>query len=281
MASGTGYANRQSLARNEEAHLHRSPRMTVSSRLRQSCWRLDRQNSQLMLVPAIAPTATRWPTAKWSGSTADPIADTMPTASCPATKGEARVAKVVVDHAGVGRYVENIEADGASDPFIALIRSAGDTRLAKQLSKAMRGEPATAFLGVLDLPRSRAASRPARRLAQRRAFHRASGDEGRPVRACTITTASGSKYFALVTVLAGHAGPNDHRSEVGFAQMALTSTDKLLRRRACNYTAEALLLNGYRIRLLPTLVVCVESRQSPPRRLSGESFWLTTYATAA
>lgn len=50
------------------------------------------------------------------------------------------------------RYVENIEADGPSDPFIALIRSAGDSRVAKELLHAMRSEPAEAFLGVLDVP---------------------------------------------------------------------------------------------------------------------------------
>lgn len=50
------------------------------------------------------------------------------------------------------RYVENIEADGPSDPFVALIRSAGDTRVAKELLRAMRREPAEAFLGVLDVP---------------------------------------------------------------------------------------------------------------------------------
>ena len=50
------------------------------------------------------------------------------------------------------RYVENIEADGPSDPFVALIRSAGDTRVAKELLHAMRREPADAFLGVLDVP---------------------------------------------------------------------------------------------------------------------------------
>jgi len=50
------------------------------------------------------------------------------------------------------RYVENIEVDGPSDPFVALIRSAGDTRVAKELLHAMRREPADAFLGVLDVP---------------------------------------------------------------------------------------------------------------------------------
>ena len=50
------------------------------------------------------------------------------------------------------RYVERIEADGPSDPFIALIRSAGDTGVAKELLRAMRSEPAEAFLGVLDVP---------------------------------------------------------------------------------------------------------------------------------
>jgi AcrR family transcriptional regulator len=47
------------------------------------------------------------------------------------------------------RYVENIENDGAGDPFVALLRSAGDTPLAKELLKTMRGEPATTLLGVL------------------------------------------------------------------------------------------------------------------------------------
>lgn len=50
------------------------------------------------------------------------------------------------------RYVENIERDGTSDPFIALIRSAGDTHLAKELLRTMRGEPASALLGVLVIP---------------------------------------------------------------------------------------------------------------------------------
>jgi len=49
-------------------------------------------------------------------------------------------------------YVENIEADGPSDPFVALIRSAGDTQVAKELLHAMRREPAEAFLGVLNVP---------------------------------------------------------------------------------------------------------------------------------
>ncbi|MCT7657445.1 TetR/AcrR family transcriptional regulator [Mycobacterium deserti] len=47
-------------------------------------------------------------------------------------------------------YVEQIEADGPSDPFIALIRSAGDADIAKQLLRAMRMEPAAAYLAVLD-----------------------------------------------------------------------------------------------------------------------------------
>jgi AcrR family transcriptional regulator len=50
------------------------------------------------------------------------------------------------------RYVEQVEADGPNDPFIALIRSAGDVRVAKELLRAMRMEPAEAFLGALDLP---------------------------------------------------------------------------------------------------------------------------------
>jgi AcrR family transcriptional regulator len=49
-------------------------------------------------------------------------------------------------------YVEQIEADGPSDPFIALIRSAGDADIAKQLLRAMRMEPAAAYLAVLDTP---------------------------------------------------------------------------------------------------------------------------------
>lgn len=49
-------------------------------------------------------------------------------------------------------YVEQIEADGANDPFIALIRSAGDVRAANELLRAMRSEPADAYLGVLDSP---------------------------------------------------------------------------------------------------------------------------------
>lgn len=50
------------------------------------------------------------------------------------------------------RYVENIEADGLSDPFIALIRSADDTGVAKELLRAMRREPTAAVLDVLDVP---------------------------------------------------------------------------------------------------------------------------------
>lgn len=50
------------------------------------------------------------------------------------------------------RYVENIETDGLSDPFIALIRSADDSSVAKELLHAMRREPMTAVLGVLDVP---------------------------------------------------------------------------------------------------------------------------------
>jgi AcrR family transcriptional regulator len=50
------------------------------------------------------------------------------------------------------RYVERIEADGPNDPFIALIRSAGDTGVAKELLRAMRSEPAEAFLGLLNAP---------------------------------------------------------------------------------------------------------------------------------
>jgi AcrR family transcriptional regulator len=50
------------------------------------------------------------------------------------------------------RYVERVEADGPNDPFIALIRSAGDTGVAKELLRAMRSEPAEAFLDVLDVP---------------------------------------------------------------------------------------------------------------------------------
>ena len=49
-------------------------------------------------------------------------------------------------------YVEQIEADGPSDPFIALTRSAGDGHVAKQLLRAMRMEPADAYLAVLDTP---------------------------------------------------------------------------------------------------------------------------------
>lgn len=48
------------------------------------------------------------------------------------------------------RYVEQIEADGPADPFVALIRSAGDVQVAKELLHAMRLEPAESYLGVLD-----------------------------------------------------------------------------------------------------------------------------------
>jgi AcrR family transcriptional regulator len=47
-------------------------------------------------------------------------------------------------------FVERIEADGPSDPFIAVIRSAGDTDVAKQLMRAMRLEPAEAYLSTVD-----------------------------------------------------------------------------------------------------------------------------------
>ena len=49
-------------------------------------------------------------------------------------------------------FVERIEADGPSDPFIALIRSAGDTDVAKQLMRAMRMEPTQAYLSTMDAP---------------------------------------------------------------------------------------------------------------------------------
>lgn len=49
-------------------------------------------------------------------------------------------------------YVEQIEALGSSDPFVALIRSAGDTDVARRLLQAMRMEPADEFLSVLDVP---------------------------------------------------------------------------------------------------------------------------------
>lgn len=49
-------------------------------------------------------------------------------------------------------YVEQIEADGPVDPFVALIRSADDVDVAKELLRAMRREPADAFLSVLDTP---------------------------------------------------------------------------------------------------------------------------------
>lgn len=47
-------------------------------------------------------------------------------------------------------YVENIEADGSTDPFVAVIRSAGDTDVARQLLHAMRREPAEAYLSSLN-----------------------------------------------------------------------------------------------------------------------------------
>jgi AcrR family transcriptional regulator len=49
-------------------------------------------------------------------------------------------------------YVENIEADGPSDPFIALLRSAGDANIAKHLLHEMRAEPADTYLAGLDAP---------------------------------------------------------------------------------------------------------------------------------
>jgi AcrR family transcriptional regulator len=49
-------------------------------------------------------------------------------------------------------YVERIETDGSSDPFIALIRSANDIDVAKRLLRAMRMEPADAYLAALDAP---------------------------------------------------------------------------------------------------------------------------------
>jgi AcrR family transcriptional regulator len=49
-------------------------------------------------------------------------------------------------------YVERIEADGSSDPFIALIRSADDVDVAKRLLRAMRLQPADAYLAALDVP---------------------------------------------------------------------------------------------------------------------------------
>ena len=48
------------------------------------------------------------------------------------------------------RYVEHIEADGERDPFIALIRSSSDIRVARELLRDMRREPANVFLHVLD-----------------------------------------------------------------------------------------------------------------------------------
>lgn len=47
-------------------------------------------------------------------------------------------------------YVDQIEADGPRDPFVALIRSAGDVDVAKRLLHAMRQEPADRLLSVLD-----------------------------------------------------------------------------------------------------------------------------------
>ena len=47
-------------------------------------------------------------------------------------------------------FVERIEADGPSDPFIAVVRSAGDTDVAKQLMRAMRMKPAEASLSTMD-----------------------------------------------------------------------------------------------------------------------------------
>ena len=49
-------------------------------------------------------------------------------------------------------YVEQIEADGPKNPFIALIRSAGDADVAKKLLRAMRMEPADAYLSGLGTP---------------------------------------------------------------------------------------------------------------------------------
>jgi AcrR family transcriptional regulator len=47
-------------------------------------------------------------------------------------------------------YVERVEADGPNDPFVALLRSAGDTDVAKHLLRAMRMEPAEAYLSAMD-----------------------------------------------------------------------------------------------------------------------------------
>lgn len=47
-------------------------------------------------------------------------------------------------------YVERIEEDGSQDPFIALIRSAADIDVAKQLLRAMRMQPADAYLAGFD-----------------------------------------------------------------------------------------------------------------------------------
>lgn len=67
------------------------------------------------------------------------------------------VQPVVGDIAGLPEriareYVQRIEADGPRDPFVALIRSAGDLDVAKQLLRAMRMEPADAYLAMLGVP---------------------------------------------------------------------------------------------------------------------------------
>jgi AcrR family transcriptional regulator len=52
----------------------------------------------------------------------------------------------------VRAYVESIDSLGVHDPFVAVIRSAGDTDVAKSLLQAMRREPAEAFADALDVP---------------------------------------------------------------------------------------------------------------------------------
>ena len=45
-------------------------------------------------------------------------------------------------------YVERIDANEARDPFVAIIRSAGDAEVARALLQAMRTKPIAAFANV-------------------------------------------------------------------------------------------------------------------------------------
>jgi AcrR family transcriptional regulator len=52
----------------------------------------------------------------------------------------------------VRTFVERIDSNGAGDAFVAIIRSAGDTEVARALLQAMRKEPTAAFAKALDVP---------------------------------------------------------------------------------------------------------------------------------